>query len=509
MIQFLRKTTKTIFYIFLGLSCVLFSFTLFLSSDQAKKLIISKSDSLLESTLDYSSLQLTWTPLPHLTIYNLQVENESLKFKSSLLSFDPDPRALFTEHFPVNALKITNPNLVIHRSLIPKNTRQPELNDQLTYPKTLLISLINSDLNLLITNGQVTLTSHNAPSYLLTDINLSQQSKHKEILRNFSALLPKFGLIKYTGHTQSANREFNSTIHFQSIPLSSIPSTATIQELERLKGKIDLKLNIHTTMAAVNKLLNQASLSEGQHLTPSQTSIIADGDLTISHLISPIETDRDENFHIIGDFSLKHNGNEFLAALTGHNISLDNVRNFAAPFQSISPTLDTISNIVRGGTVSTVTLSTRRKHFKNILKTNKWQIEGKVTNGRLHIPYPKMDLNQVNGTFSLEDNTLRVREATAFFQETSGTNCYLDMGFGLNSDIFHLSIDLNANLSTLPAILHQVLPHGEVRNTFHKLKSLRGTATGSLVVEHKDSHFNTKVDVSQFQLTGRHGELPY
>ena len=135
MKQFLRKIT--ILYIFLGLSCVLFSLTLFLSSNQAKKLIISKSESIFETTLDYSSLKLSWTPLPRLTIYDLQVKNKSLEFTAPFLSVDPDPITIFTDQLPVKVLKITEPTLVIHRAPVQINAQKPELNDQFTYPKAL------------------------------------------------------------------------------------------------------------------------------------------------------------------------------------------------------------------------------------------------------------------------------------------------------------------------------------------------------------------------------------
>ncbi|MDH4319457.1 MAG: hypothetical protein OEV64_13785, partial [Desulfobulbaceae bacterium] len=433
----------------------------------------------------------------------------SLELSAPLLIVDPDPTALVSHHFPIRTLTIAQPLVLIHPATEDKTGESRSAPGGGDTISALIESLLHSETELSLSKGQIVIGPPTTSQLHLNDINISQHIDSKKVLIKASAFSPELGNFWCTTTRQLITGEkLTAKFHFQSIPLFALfPLKPDTAETDRPDGSLELNLNITFDNDKLRKILSPPYQSAG---SSDELLHLVKGDFSFTHLLGKqAASPTQPPYSLKGELSLNHDGKEFLAQLRGRNISVESTRSFLLPFHRFSHIIQAISDIVKGGEVTSLSLSARGKRLQDLLKPADWLTEGLVQNGSLSIPFPKMDLNGVNGFFSVQGDILRVRNAAATYQKSVGSNCSLDMGFIDHAGLFRLSIDLEASLLHLPDILLQVLHPSEVHNAISELKNLRGKATGRLMVEKKDSHYSTVVDVSRFQVTGRHGSLPY
>lgn len=198
-------------------------------------------------------------------------------------------------------------------------------------------------------------------------------------------------------------------------------------------------------------------------------------------------------------------------SLLGRNVDVVSVRNGALFIAGERKVTDSIFEVVRGGTVPEVTLEAEAPSFRELWKKGNFKIEGDMVNGRIYIPPAEFDIVEANGHAVIEDGLLKGTNLSGRLGNSKGYDGNLLLGLGDPPDgPFTLDIMIDADPSQVPPVIEQFVRDESVKNEMRRIRNVKGTATGRLVLGEKKRQTKAKISVSDFDFTAEYeGRIPY
>jgi hypothetical protein len=193
----------------------------------------------------------------------------------------------------------------------------------------------------------------------------------------------------------------------------------------------------------------------------------------------------------------------------GRKFDVESIRKLALEMGGNSKILRIVFNIIRGGEVPQVTLSSKGKQIEDLIDLENIVVRGEMRDGNIFIPEVDLDLKRVAGTVVILDGLLQGYGLKAQMGGSLGKNGKLKLG--LNNDInpFHLDILIHADLSQLPPILKRVVKDENFINELALVKNASGEALGKLTIDFDKKHVGVKVEASEVQLDAVYQRIPY
>ena len=136
-------------------------------------------------------------------------------------------------------------------------------------------------------------------------------------------------------------------------------------------------------------------------------------------------------------------------------------------------------------------------------------IRGQMQDGNIYIPAIEFDLTEAAGEVVISRGILEGQNLQARLGNSSGQNGRLKLGLIGDLAPFYLETDVRADLSQLPPILKRLVDDKDFQKELVRLKELKGSANGKLVLDEDTDNVKVKVDASNIHLSAKYGRLPH
>ena len=194
----------------------------------------------------------------------------------------------------------------------------------------------------------------------------------------------------------------------------------------------------------------------------------------------------------------------FALELTGKDVDILAARKIALAQAGHIPVVLNIFNILKAGELPVITLNSRGNSLEELGKLENIHIKGRIQKGELSVPKVHLDLTHVNGDVTIEQGILQGEALEARLGNTFAGNATLKLGLAGENPLFQLNLPVTADLADLPAVLNRVIVDTAFAQELALVQNLKGSATGTIVLEEHLASLKTQVDVSEIHLSANY-----
>ncbi|RPI52208.1 MAG: hypothetical protein EHM49_05970, partial [Deltaproteobacteria bacterium] len=127
----------------------------------------------------------------------------------------------------------------------------------------------------------------------------------------------------------------------------------------------------------------------------------------------------------------------------------------------------------------------------------------------VHVPDVDLDLEKTCGQIEIRNGILTGHNISARLGDSIGSNGSLALGLAGEDKVFKLDMELDADLSKLPALLHRIVDHQGFRNELTKFSNVRGKTSGRLILGDRLKDISVRVDVSNIDGTADYERITW
>lgn len=195
--------------------------------------------------------------------------------------------------------------------------------------------------------------------------------------------------------------------------------------------------------------------------------------------------------------------------LAGTDVDVASTRKAVLDLAGEIPVVNELFRIVKGGKVPLIQLTSHGKSMEELGKLENIFIKSNITGGEIFVPEVDLDLTDVAGDVTISKGVLKGKNLKAGMGTSKCHDGSLELGLEGKDALFHLDLNLDADLAQLPPILKRVVHNKVFIKENSLIDKVKGRATGKLVLGESLASINVFVDVSQFNLSANYRRLPH
>ncbi|MBW1753646.1 MAG: hypothetical protein JRJ46_11235, partial [Deltaproteobacteria bacterium] len=406
----------------------------------------AKASRAVNSEVTFQRLDVSFFPQPHLVIHQFRfLIPETASGTLTSLTVYPEISSLFLGKFRNAKIHVDTPDIAIH---IGKRKEIRE-NDPDAFSSKRFKEKVGSALSLVSSKapGLVVLVENG-------QVNITREKKGGFGFRNVQARLD--------------------------IPTDKI--SLTIQCDSNLSKRISLKGTIYHSEDIIRLVLEELKLDYPR--------LSLSGKLDIRH----------------SSQSASRVANLELKAL---NIDVHSIRKVAIAEAGELPVVKDIFDIVKGGSLPFVTLTSRANSVKDLGALENITINSAILDGEISVPKVDLDLKEVKGNVMISGGILQGHNLEARLGNTRASQGTLKLGLSGGNAPFHLDMAIEADLAQLPSILKRVVDDDNFSKELALVKDLKGSASGRLVLGERLESITTNIEVTDVNLSTNYQRLPH
>jgi hypothetical protein len=212
--------------------------------------------------------------------------------------------------------------------------------------------------------------------------------------------------------------------------------------------------------------------------------------------------------NLTGTFRIDDEVNDVSLHLKGGAVDVAAVRSAALVLMGENETVAGIFDVLRGGLIPWMTVTAQGGRLSDLEAIENFTIDGEMEDGRLYIPDLAFDLQTVSGEALIRDGILEGKQLQARMGNSFGSDGSLTFDLS-DSDLFELGINLKADLTQLPAVLHKVIDDRAFLSELDRIGEVTGHAKGRLMVFSKEKQVDVGVRVNAMTLSATYDRIPF
>ena len=287
------------------------------------------------------------------------------------------------------------------------------------------------------------------------------------------------------------------------IRLTDAPANLTIDFKTNEPGQLQAELNgssphlkFHTAKEALS--IKNARIKAGIQIDKNSTTLSL-AELALEY----------PQLKLSANLALTQSTPPFSLQVKGSQIDVASTRQVALALSGKNDDVKDIFDIVKGGSVPSITLKAQGNSLSDLGNTGNIVIRGEMQNGEISIPDIQLDLTDAAGEVVISRGILEGQNLQARLGNSWGQNGKLKLGLIGDVAPFYLETDVRADLSQLPPILKRLIDDKDVQKELALLKELKGSTSGKLVLGEDTENVKVKVEASDIQLSAHYGRLPH
>jgi hypothetical protein len=513
-----RKRVGKIFIAVLAiLGLLVFLTPYLLQLEQVRPRITYELTYRLDSDIGIKAISWHWFPLPHLAFTDALVSNKQLEAEVPEVLLFPDWLGLFRGKPGISRVVLDNPNINL-KSLAPSADKESRL------PPHLSATLV-------IKNGGLALDPEGIFPGLLRDTNclnfsnveakidigpdrvdasLSCTPPYARSLETKGYFIPSKGSyelwldcrefkphkILLASLNESPVKPLDSDVNVK----AAITGTGLDDIRASIKGDFPLlKIESHDKKMLFSCSYTDLSLEkQGQQLQVSVNTLeLTDPGLTLSGVIERHQAP-------LADKALWH------IDLKAKEVDISGVREKVLALFGRHKVADLVCNIVLGGKARDARFYFERpaSRFREL---EAMTITADVDGAPVHVPNVDLDLKEVSGRIEIKNGILTGQNLSARLDDSLGTNGTFALGLvGKDEDkVFKLDLELDADISKLPPLLHKLVHHQGFRNELTNFSNVRGKTSGRLILGDRLKNISVRVEVSSIDGTANYKRITW
>ncbi len=196
-------------------------------------------------------------------------------------------------------------------------------------------------------------------------------------------------------------------------------------------------------------------------------------------------------------------------AVEGRQVDVDALRKVAQGLLPDSGTVEDIFDVVRGGRVPRITVTSAGRSAAELCDMQNLVIRGEMREGRIHVPGGPLDLREAFGRAVIAGGILTGKDLSARLGRSRGWGGNLRLGLVGDARPFHLDIGVQADLADLPPVLLRLVGDRDFQRRLGMIREFKGTAAGRLVFGERTDDVNVRADVDRIRLRARYRPIPF
>ena len=136
-------------------------------------------------------------------------------------------------------------------------------------------------------------------------------------------------------------------------------------------------------------------------------------------------------------------------------------------------------------------------------------IQAVLADGNVRIGSVGLDLREARGEVAVEKGVLSAVHAAARIGRSQASDGSVRIGLAANDDTLQVVATVQSDLAELPGILSRAVRGGSFHEELSLVEDLAGSATARITIGDRAGALETKVSVSEMQLSGRYRRLPW
>jgi hypothetical protein len=160
------------------------------------------------------------------------------------------------------------------------------------------------------------------------------------------------------------------------------------------------------------------------------------------------------------------------------------------------------------GTIPEVSIHTTGRSFAEMASIKHLSLAGLLRDGKIIIPGPNLELQNVNGAVRLSGGILEADGVSAKSGEAKAWNGKLRLGLEGAAAPFHFDALFNAGAGALHALLLRHLQDGPFQGEIMKLRNVDGELTGRVILGESLDAVSPIVEVSKANISATYDRLP-
>jgi len=227
-------------------------------------------------------------------------------------------------------------------------------------------------------------------------------------------------------------------------------------------------------------------------------------------IVSLIELNFNEpQVNITGELVFNQTSPQVILELDGTEVDVDSTRDAALALAGDIAVTRKIFDIVKGGNVPRIHLSTHGNSWHDWGKAENILIKGSMLKGQIFVPGADLDLEGVKGDVIISKGILEGKNLEARMGSVKGRQGTLKLGLKGKNAPFHLDILMQADLAQLHPVLKRLVANKPFGHEMDLIDNLEGHGTGRLVLGESTASIKTRLDLSEFNLSGHYERIPY
>jgi hypothetical protein len=178
-------------------------------------------------------------------------------------------------------------------------------------------------------------------------------------------------------------------------------------------------------------------------------------------------------------------------------------------FVGDDPAIAPIFAIFRAGTLTSFSFAAGGKTAGDLGVFERMSIHAVLADGNVRIGSVGLELEEARGDVRIENGVLSVEHAAARIGKSRASDGSVRIGLAANDDTLRVEATVRSNLAELPGILSRAIRGGSFNEELSLVEDLAGSATARITIGDRAGALETKVSVSEMELSARYRRLPW
>jgi hypothetical protein len=212
---------------------------------------------------------------------------------------------------------------------------------------------------------------------------------------------------------------------------------------------------------------------------------------------------------LIGEFIFRQESPAVSYRIECKNIDASAVRERALALAGESMVVKDIFQIIRGGKVPLLVFDGQGISIDELQKSENLSVRGSLRDGQVFIEKIDLMVSEAQGDVLISHGILEGKNLKGRTGASTASNGSLTVALTRGDGLFHLDMEIDADLAQLPPVLNRVVEDHAFLKELSLLSDVTGRANGRLVLGETLNSIQTSVEVSEWMLKGRYQRLPF
>ena len=462
-------------------------------------------------------VDIRWFPRPTLTITDMVASfDETTQAEIRSVTVYPSIMHLLVGQVVLRRMQLQAPQIKVH---LPAPSQQPLDSAKLESDLRSVVSYFTTELSGLridIADGSVAITRGDEPAMVLDRLNGEAVASSDELRFAWSAGANLFRQIQVKGEIAKGSLAGRLAADVEKLQLKEIGAALPVdlpEYLEQGEGSFALtiealglkKISAEIAKASASLVLARRGAKMNLHATGLKAQMVYDQGI-IEAGVEQLEFDQPR---LKASAKLKMQSGSSALRIQLQGLDIGELRPQALLMAGDLPAVKKLFEILQAGSVPEIIFDSAGASLAELAEAKNVVVTGSLSRGRVAIPRPALDLQNVTGSMRIAAGILEAKDLAANLGDMRGWDGKLRMGLDGTRGLFHVDIAVQSGAGDLRPLLLKIVDDQRLRGELMKLRNVTGELSGRLILGERLDAIAPMVSVSKLAITADYDPIRF